>query len=166
MKDFQSRPALDVVDMKPARYGWQVYLGNFGFGPAHGLVLEINLQTSVEGYTPRETTVKLKKQFEESEADQISTNAILPKSEAETFLAENIDIELGESDSTSLSSLFEELAIHGDGSDTITIDLTVRGVDAFETEYTCDAGQYSFVVEDLQGLSEYHISSVVAFERN
>lgn len=166
MKDFQSRPALDVVDKKPVKYGWKIYLGNFGFGPAHGLELEVNLQTSVEGYAIKSTTVQLVKQFEDSESDHISANAILPESVAELFLAKSIDVELRDSESISLSTLFEELVIHGDTSDTIKIDLTVSGVDAFGTEYTCDAGEYSIVIDDIEGVSEYHVNNVVAFERN
>lgn len=166
MKDFQSRPAIDVVDRQPVRFGWKIYLGNFGFGPAHNLKLELDIKTDVEGYDPQQTTANLAKEIDEANIGQVSTNAILPKSEIEIFSAKNIEIELEKNKSLSLCNLFEELVLYGESSDTITIDMTVRALDAFDKEYTCDAGQHSLVIADLQEVSEYNISNIVNLERN
>ncbi|WP_435067587.1 hypothetical protein [Haloplanus sp. C73] len=166
MKDFQSQPALDVVDKKPIKSGWKLYLGNFGFGPAHDLHLIIDIDVETDDYAPQSTPVRLENQLDDSGNDDLSTNAILPKSESEPFLAEDVDVYLEDSEPISLSTLFEELDIYADDGSEVTINLTVKGQDGFKDEYTADAGEYTIVVDDLSGVADYNVDTILTRERN
>jgi len=166
MKDLQSQPALDVVKKEPTKTGWKLYIGNFGFGPAHNLELEIDLDTGGDEPNVQTTNVQLEKQIDDPKKDSISANAILPKSEVETFVADDIDMHTDDSDSISLPTLFEELDIFASEECQVDINLTIRGKDAFGREYTANAGDYTIIVDDLSGVSEYNVNAVLSYERN
>lgn len=166
LKKLQSRPALDVLHTEPTKAGWNIYLGNFGFGPAHNLELIIDIDCEGDQFAPKSTNILLEKKPDNTSKDQVSTNAIPPNAESELFFVEGVDIDLVDSDPISLPTLFEEMSIHADANSRITIDLQVRGLDAFGEECTAAAENYTIVVEEMTDISDYQVSTVTSCERN
>lgn len=165
LRELQSKPALEVVDHTYNTKSVDVYLANYGFGPAYDLHLEVKMECSEEKYTVDSSMLELRRVDSDEELPDLSSSAILPTPDVKLFKVQNVELDTRNGNMT-FRSVFEELSLHHQNS-VCNLSFDVVGKDPFDREIRETVEHnHEIKIEEIKDVSSYNIGPVLSREKN